>query len=245
MLCTYVDVQLRTWDDVLLHVTFAYSTAIHKTMQMTPLELVHGRLPTTLLNAILPHEESDDLTPTSKNTFSVRRRPAKSLEFVQWTSSWWMPCAKTSNAQTPSTSKAIVFGFELPSDDAEKVTSLSKAISHTTRFYDLSANLPSRWSPMLIPEHHDFARPPKSSTWFAWSLSKQYDELFCYLFVVSFLLVLKVGDGANQVFSSFIVCFYCPPTPFSVICVPSEARLLFFFFMPHGQFHSEKENASL
>lgn len=66
---------------------------------MTPFELVYGRQPTTMFDAMLPHVEDDDLNTDSKDTYSGRRRPASSLVYVPRTSSWWMPDTTTSDAE--------------------------------------------------------------------------------------------------------------------------------------------------
>ncbi|XP_077548424.1 uncharacterized protein LOC144161673 [Haemaphysalis longicornis] len=52
----------RLFTQVMLpYVTFAYNTAIQETTQMTPFELAYGKRPTTMLDAMLPHVEDDDL----------------------------------------------------------------------------------------------------------------------------------------------------------------------------------------
>ncbi|KAM7298845.1 DDE-type integrase/transposase/recombinase [Ixodes scapularis] len=56
----YVDLEHKTWDEVLPYVTFAYNTAVQKTTEFTPFELVHRRKVTTMLDAMLPHEPVDD-----------------------------------------------------------------------------------------------------------------------------------------------------------------------------------------
>ncbi|KAM7298103.1 Transposon Ty3-I Gag-Pol polyprotein [Ixodes scapularis] len=60
MISMYVDVEHKTWDEVLPYVTFAYNTAVQKTTGFTPFQLVHGRKVTTMLDAMLPHEPSDN-----------------------------------------------------------------------------------------------------------------------------------------------------------------------------------------
>ena len=54
MIAMYVDVEHKTWDEVLPYVTFAYNTAVQETSGMTPFQLVHGRKVTTMLDAMLP-----------------------------------------------------------------------------------------------------------------------------------------------------------------------------------------------
>ncbi|KAM7308039.1 DDE-type integrase/transposase/recombinase [Ixodes scapularis] len=62
MISMYVDVEHMTWDEVLPYVTFAYNTAIQETTGVTPFQLVHGRKVTTMLDAMLPHDPTDDGT---------------------------------------------------------------------------------------------------------------------------------------------------------------------------------------
>lgn len=56
MISMYVDVEHRTWDDILPYVTFAYNTATQETTGFSPFRLVHGREVITMLDAMLPHE---------------------------------------------------------------------------------------------------------------------------------------------------------------------------------------------
>ncbi|KAM7282076.1 DDE-type integrase/transposase/recombinase [Ixodes scapularis] len=60
MISMYVDVEHKTWDDLLPYVTFAYNTAVQETTGVTPFQLVHGRKVTTMLDAMLLHEPADD-----------------------------------------------------------------------------------------------------------------------------------------------------------------------------------------
>lgn len=62
MLSMYVDVQHKTWDQVLPYVTFAYNTAIQETTRFTPFRLVYGREVQTTLDAMLPHDTDASLT---------------------------------------------------------------------------------------------------------------------------------------------------------------------------------------
>lgn len=59
MISMYVDVEHRTWDEVLPFVTFAYNTAVQETTGFSPFHLVHGRPVTTMLDAMLPHIPSE------------------------------------------------------------------------------------------------------------------------------------------------------------------------------------------
>lgn len=63
MLSMYVDVEHKTWDEVLPYVTFAYNTAVQETTNMTPFRLVHGREVTTMLDAMLPHLDDGNQQP--------------------------------------------------------------------------------------------------------------------------------------------------------------------------------------
>ncbi|KAM7288648.1 uncharacterized protein ISCGN_028848 [Ixodes scapularis] len=60
MVSMYVDVEHKTWDEVLPYVTFAYNTAVQETTGVTPFQLVYGRAVTTMLDSMLPHESVDD-----------------------------------------------------------------------------------------------------------------------------------------------------------------------------------------
>ncbi|KAM7299240.1 DDE-type integrase/transposase/recombinase [Ixodes scapularis] len=60
MISMYVDVEHKTWDEVLPYITFAYNTAAQEKTGFTPFELAHGRKVTTMLDAMLPHERVDD-----------------------------------------------------------------------------------------------------------------------------------------------------------------------------------------
>lgn len=53
MLATYVGVEHKTWVAILLHVTFAYNTAVKEIMSMTPFKLVYRRNPVAALDAML------------------------------------------------------------------------------------------------------------------------------------------------------------------------------------------------
>ncbi|KAM7293325.1 DDE-type integrase/transposase/recombinase [Ixodes scapularis] len=77
MISMYVDVEHKTWDEVLPYVTFAYNTAVQETTGFTPFQLVHGRKVTTMLDAMLPHEpsdnESDDAQAVAQRAEEVRQ----------------------------------------------------------------------------------------------------------------------------------------------------------------------------
>ncbi|KAM7303262.1 DDE-type integrase/transposase/recombinase [Ixodes scapularis] len=77
MISMYVDVEHKTWDEVLPYVTFAYNTAVQETTGVTPFQLVHGRKVTTILDAMLPHEPavdaSDDAQVVTQRAEEVRQ----------------------------------------------------------------------------------------------------------------------------------------------------------------------------
>ncbi|KAM7282037.1 DDE-type integrase/transposase/recombinase [Ixodes scapularis] len=77
MISMYVDVEHKTWDEVLPYVTFAYNTAVQETTGVTPFQLVHGRKVTTMLDAMLPHEPavdaSDDAQVVAQRAEEVRQ----------------------------------------------------------------------------------------------------------------------------------------------------------------------------
>lgn len=54
MLARYVNVKHKTWDAVLLHVTFTYNMAVQE-MQITRFKLLYGRNLTTTLNTMQLH----------------------------------------------------------------------------------------------------------------------------------------------------------------------------------------------
>ncbi|XP_064458652.1 uncharacterized protein LOC135368967 [Ornithodoros turicata] len=56
----YVDVEHKVWDEILPYVTFAYNTAVQETTRFTPFHLAHGHDASTMLDAMLPHEPSDE-----------------------------------------------------------------------------------------------------------------------------------------------------------------------------------------
>lgn len=62
MISMYVDVEHRTWDEVLPYATFAYNTAEQETTRLAPFQLVYGRPVTTMLDAMLPISHGDDVT---------------------------------------------------------------------------------------------------------------------------------------------------------------------------------------
>lgn len=49
MLAMYVDIEHKTWDTILLYMTFTYNAAVQEMMQ-----LVYGRKPSMTLDTMLP-----------------------------------------------------------------------------------------------------------------------------------------------------------------------------------------------
>lgn len=73
MLSMYVDVQHKTWDEILPYVTFAYNTATQETTRFTPFYLVYGREAQTMLDAMLPCDNIDQLDLTQDAELFVQR----------------------------------------------------------------------------------------------------------------------------------------------------------------------------
>lgn len=67
MLSMYVDIQHKTWDQILPYVTFAYNTAVQETTRFTPFELVYGRHVTTPLDAMLPLDNGTTRSDTAED----------------------------------------------------------------------------------------------------------------------------------------------------------------------------------
>lgn len=62
MISMYVDVEHKTWDQILPYVTFACNTATQETTRFTPFRLVYGREVQMMLDAMLPCAD-DEITP--------------------------------------------------------------------------------------------------------------------------------------------------------------------------------------
>lgn len=58
MISMYVDVQHKTWDEILPYVTFAYNTATQETTRFTPFRLVYGRDVQSMLDAMIPYDDT-------------------------------------------------------------------------------------------------------------------------------------------------------------------------------------------
>lgn len=78
MISMYVDVQQKTWDEILPYVTFAYNTASQETTRFTPFRLVYGREVQTMLDAMMPFEE-DHLTTPDAEQFAERAEETRQL----------------------------------------------------------------------------------------------------------------------------------------------------------------------
>lgn len=78
MLSMYIDLNHKTWDEILPYATFAYNTAMQETTRFTPFELVFGRQVTTTLDAMLP-VDNGVLTGTEIDDFTERAEEARQL----------------------------------------------------------------------------------------------------------------------------------------------------------------------
>ncbi|XP_037572361.1 uncharacterized protein LOC119454528 [Dermacentor silvarum] len=78
MLSMYVDLEHKTWDAILSYATFAYNTAVQETTQVTPFQLVYGRIVRTTLDAILP-VDADNNNPYDVDDFLQRAEEAHQL----------------------------------------------------------------------------------------------------------------------------------------------------------------------
>lgn len=78
MLSMYVDVEHKTWDEILPYVTFAYNTAVQETTELTPFELIYGRRVTTPLDAMLPVDQ-DTSGNDSVDDFVQKAEEARQL----------------------------------------------------------------------------------------------------------------------------------------------------------------------
>ena len=66
MLASFVEENQRNWDELLPVVNFAYRTAVHKTTNFSPFELLYGRLPKLPCDLFLPGSvDNTILTPDS------------------------------------------------------------------------------------------------------------------------------------------------------------------------------------
>lgn len=77
MISMYIDVEHKTWDEILPYVTFAYNTAVQETTGFTPFRLLHGRNASTMLDAMLPHEPSEE--ESDALDFTQRAEEARQL----------------------------------------------------------------------------------------------------------------------------------------------------------------------
>lgn len=86
MLSMYVDVEHKTWDDILAYVTFAYNTAVQETTGLTPFQLVYGRTVTTTLDSMLPvqqDEYNDDVDDFVQKAEEARQLARQRIENQQ------------------------------------------------------------------------------------------------------------------------------------------------------------------
>lgn len=82
MLSMYIDVNHKTWDEILPYATFAYNTAVQETTRFTPFELVYGRQVTTTLDAMLPVDNSDTTDENIEN-LTERAEEARQLARIR------------------------------------------------------------------------------------------------------------------------------------------------------------------
>lgn len=80
MLCMYVNVEHKNWDNILPYVTFSYDTTRQETTRTTPFGPLHGREVTTMLDAMLPHNCGD--TEDDDTDFTERAEEAIQLARV-------------------------------------------------------------------------------------------------------------------------------------------------------------------
>lgn len=78
MISMYVDVQHKTWDEILPYITFAYNTATQETTRFTPFRLVYGREARTMLDVMLPCS-TDDEVDLEAELFAQRAEEARQL----------------------------------------------------------------------------------------------------------------------------------------------------------------------
>lgn len=78
MLSRYSDVEHRTSDAVLPYITFAYNTAQQETTRRTPFTLLYGSEATTMLDAMLLHDITDEYDISSQQ-FIQRAEEARQL----------------------------------------------------------------------------------------------------------------------------------------------------------------------
>lgn len=81
MLCMYVDVEHKNWEEILPYVTFTYNTAQQETTRMSPFRLLYGREVTTMLDAMLPHER--DIDDTDADYITQRAEEARQLARIR------------------------------------------------------------------------------------------------------------------------------------------------------------------
>lgn len=72
--------------------------------------------------------------PTTKDSFSVQRRPTLSLGLPQPTSSWCAPQARPEDAETQSAIQGIVRGFGNSTYDAVSVKTLCDGVCDRAGF---------------------------------------------------------------------------------------------------------------
>lgn len=62
MLEMYVDVEHKTWSEILPYATFSYNKEDQEATAITPFQLVYGRTVSATLDSMLPvHEDEEDI----------------------------------------------------------------------------------------------------------------------------------------------------------------------------------------
>lgn len=167
----YDDVEHKTLDEIASFVTFSQNTAFQETTQTTSLQFAYGKIPATMIDAMLPYVEEDGLKAEYKNTYNLRRRPASLLGYVQLICRSQTRDATPFVAETPSFVQEIGCGFGPQSGHAVRAKRFCDGISEHKKF-NFFRNFSTRLSATVI---HDGARGPRLFVWFSSSLASQDD----------------------------------------------------------------------
>lgn len=111
MLSRYSDVEHRTWDAVLPYIPFAHNTAQQETTRRTPFTLLYGSEATTMLDAMLLHDITDEYDISSQQ-FIQHAEEARQLPVsASPNTSTWTPPATIFAAVTRHLHRVTLFGF--------------------------------------------------------------------------------------------------------------------------------------
>lgn len=84
---------------------------MQETTDMTLFELLYGRYPTTVLDAILRHVEVNDMNIALQQYLQRAEEARRLLEFLQCTNRMWTETGTaTVNAETPRVTQEILSG---------------------------------------------------------------------------------------------------------------------------------------